>query len=171
MTRNTKLWFFSFLALTVAIIGLLFAPEPPHKTVLNAPGPKLQKLPQTANKPGLRSPGSVPARPSSQANTNSSSSPWKKRVEESLRIQGGSTVKHIEIERVDAFNWKVGKVPVAVESVLIKIQHVKGHRTSFRALIDPASGKILQTWDPPTIDDFSHKSHLEVRVDPRYHND
>jgi hypothetical protein len=72
---------------------------------------------------------------------------------------------------VGTLDWKVGNVDVKVDSVIVKLEHVKGHKSSFRAIVDSSNGKILQTWDQPYIDNFSSKSVESVKLDPRYHND
>jgi hypothetical protein len=120
----------------------------------------------------LRAPASVPQAPVKFANAPLESSPvWKKNLEKTLKTQGGAFIKKIDIEKVDSFDWKVGKVDVRVDSIKVSLQNIKGQRSSFRAIVDASSGKILQTWDQPIVDNFSARIGGTIKIDSRYHND
>ncbi len=120
----------------------------------------------------LRAPASVPQTALKAAVVPAVQAPvWKENLEKTLRTQGGTFVKNIEIEKVDSFDWKVGKVDVRVDSIKVSLQNIKGQRSSFRAIVDASSGKILQTWDQPVIDNFSAKTGGTIKIDSRYHND
>lgn len=124
--------------------------------------------------PPLRTPASVALLPRNHRGLQEpalDSPVWKEKMENTLRVQGGGQIKAIEIVKLQSFNWTSGGSQIPVESVLVKIQHVKGHHSSFRAMVDSTNGKILQTWDPPVIDDFGHTLNVGVRIDPRYHQD
>lgn len=126
-------------------------------------------------KPGFRGPASVPQITASKVNVHTSkglSSPvWKEQLEKNLMLQGGGNLKSIVIEKVDSFEWKMGNVPVQVDSLVVKLEHKKGYRSSFRAIVDSSNGKILQTWDHPVNDNFDSKSKADIKIDARYHND
>ncbi len=123
----------------------------------------------------IRSPASLPdSTPKSVANTTKpglSHPVWKEKLETTLKAQGGNFITKIEIETLESFDWKVGKVDVRVDSIKVKLENVKGQRSSFRAIVDAKSGKILQTWDAPVVDNFTAKSTADIKIDPRYHND
>ncbi len=96
---------------------------------------------------------------------------WKEKLESTLKTQGGNFITKINIETVETFDWKIGKVDVRVDSIIVKLENIKGQRSSFRAIVDATSGKILQTWDAPVVDNFTAKSSGEIKIDSRYHND
>lgn len=130
---------------------------------------------QNSVKQGFRAPASVPATtaPTSAISKKSllSDPVWKSSFEKNLILQGGGNLRNVEIEKVDSFEWKVGNVPVQVDSLIVKLEHVKGYRSSFRAIVDSSNGKILQTWDHPVNDNFDPKTKAGIKIDPRYHND
>lgn len=133
--------------------------------------PYLSKNP---DKPQIRAPGSLPQsvrNPVAVFSQKTSEPIWKTKLEKVLLIQGAGELKSATIQKVDSFNWKMGNVEIPVDSVIVKLEHVKGHRSSFRAIVDSSSGKLLQTWDQPTFDDFGDKRTTGIKLDPRYHND
>ena len=173
MTKNQKRSLAIILPFTIALMCFWFidAENENHeqKTVSATPG---RPAPQKLHKGQIRAPASVPQLPVQVTVSPVVSQPvWKENLEKTLRTQGGSLIKNIEIEKVDSFDWKVGKVDVRVDSVKVSLQNDKGHRSSFRAIVDATSGKILQTWDQPVIDNFSAKTGGTIKIDSRYHND
>jgi hypothetical protein len=126
-------------------------------------------------KPGFRGPASVPQVTSNTIMNHTKlgqfQPAWKSTLEKNLLLQGGGNLKRAEIEKVDSFDWKMGNVPVKVDSLIVKLEHVKGYKSSFRAIVDSSNGKILQTWDHPVNDNFGSKSKADIKIDSRYHND
>jgi hypothetical protein len=57
-----------------------------------------------------------------------------------------------------------------VESVIITLENTRGEISKFNALIDSQNGKIIQTWNQPTVDPSSPRDNPGVRIDPRYFN-
>ncbi len=96
---------------------------------------------------------------------------WKDKLEATLFTQGKGTLKKAEIIKVDSFPWKLGQLNVEVDSIIVKLEDIQGRHSSFRAIVDSSNGKILQTWDPPTIDNFDPKNKFGVKIDSRYHQD
>lgn len=125
--------------------------------------------PETLLKSHSRRPGSVPKAQPRLDKSALSSPRWKKSLEKSLMVQAGGNLKKADIEMVDSFDWKIGKANIKVDSIVVKLEHKKGHRSSFRAIVDASSGKILQTWDHPVIDNFTGKD-AGITLDPRYHS-
>ncbi len=107
----------------------------------------------------VRKPASVPPAPV-----------WKTNLEKSLLSQANGLLKSSEITKVDSFSWKMGKVDVPVESLLVKLVHNNGQTTTFRAMVDSTNGKILETWDLPQDENYAGH-HEGIHVDSRYHND
>jgi len=93
---------------------------------------------------------------------------WKKRIEHTLRLQGGDAIKTLDIEKAESFVWLVDGQPLNVESVVVRIQNEKNEETIFRALVDSSNGKILHTWDQPVVDPINPRNKFKVKIDPRY---
>ncbi|MES2526845.1 MAG: hypothetical protein V4598_07145 [Bdellovibrionota bacterium] len=134
-----------------------------------------QGNPPESDKSVLRGPASQPSSYQkvtvSHTKSGLSHPVWKEKLEATLKVQGGKLIAKIDIETVDTFDWKIGKVDVKVDSIIVKLENVNGQRSSFRAIVDATSGKILQTWDAPVIDNYSVKTSGDFKIDPRYHND
>lgn len=175
MTRPTKhLTPFLFFVSTLAGFWFLSSGiDPETNSSLSKSNHKASA--EIALKPTIRAPGSIPQTTGNPVTVNTNPGQtlpaWKSALEKNLLTQGAGQLKSAVIEKVDSFNWKMGNVDVPVDSVLVKLEHVKGHRSSFRAIVDSSNGKILQTWDHPVIDNFGDKHAAGIKIDPRYHND
>lgn len=164
-----------FTSITVAITYLWYTGSK-SQTSLSVDAPvRIARPPKLDFKAASRTtasiPQSLPKAKITYTNSGSSHPVWKEKIEKNLLAQAAGTLKEAQIEKVDSFNWKIGKVDVPVDSVIVKLEHTKGHRSSFRAIVDASNGKILQTWDHPVLDNFDPKTRYGVKVDSRYHND
>lgn len=102
---------------------------------------------------------------------NSPSPEWKTGLEDSLKVQGGKSLKEIKFETVDSFVWANDGVALFVESVIVSVKNDKNLTTTFRVLVDAQNGKILRNWDQPVFDPVNPREGFRIRIDPRYHND
>ncbi len=102
---------------------------------------------------------------------NKASGDWKEALERTLRKQGGSAVKEIQMEVVDSLVWTQDEMGLFVESVVVTLRDDKNTSTTFRVLVDSQSGKILKNWDQPVIDPANPRESLRLKLDPRYHQD
>ncbi len=168
------------IVFTIAVVGLLCV----GMWYLESSKAPVSNMSGTRTKSTVTTPNSFKSvyRPSSedtQTGQNNSRKPasqipspvWKTKLEKSLLAQANGRLKSSEITKVDSFSWKVGKVEVPVESLLIKLVEVNGQVSTFRAMVDSTNGKILQTWDHPHSENFDDKNHDGIRIDSRYHND
>ena len=175
MTREQRRTLAVLIPFTLALMCFWIIDEEPQVSVSPSSPHNHRPRPEAADKAHSRLPASVPANLRNAVITHTNTGPslpvWKKQLEKNLLIQAAGTLKNAEIDKVDSFNWKMGKVDVKVDSIIVKLEHIKGHRSSFRAIVDASNGKILQTWDQPVLDNFDSKTRYGVRVDPRYHND
>ncbi len=96
---------------------------------------------------------------------------WQAKLENTLRTQGGDSVKDIEIKKVDSRVWTQDGVSLNVESVIVTIKNHLNQTTTFRLLVDAQNGKILNNWDQPIIEYADPTRQPRIKVDPRYHND
>ena len=176
MTKEQRRTLAVLIPFTLALMCFWFIDEETQESVSFATPHWHRPSLKTNSKNVSRVPASVPAVHVQKAeithtNTGLSHPVWKEQVEKNLLTQAAGTLKKAEIEKIDSFDWKIGKVDVKVDSVIVKLEHTKGHRSSFRAIVDASNGKILQTWDHPVIDQFDPKARNTVKIDPRYHND
>lgn len=99
---------------------------------------------------------------------NTPSPEWKKNVEKNLRIQGGDSLKEIQIEVMESMVWIQNNNALNVESLKISLKNKQNREVSFRALVDSSNGKILQTWDQPVICPINPRGEPGIQIDPRY---
>jgi hypothetical protein len=95
---------------------------------------------------------------------------WKKKVEDNLRSLAGNDLKEIEIQKERSVIINRDNHNFLVESVVIKLTNNQNSRSSFRAMIDPQTGKILETWDRTVFDPVHVREGLKIKLDPRYTN-
>ena len=171
MTKGKKhLSLFLFFTCTLAGFWFLSCQVGPE-SVSSSEKTISTPIAQNAVKPQFRGPASVPQTTRIPVAATQIKAPvWKEKLEKLLITQGAGQLKSATIEKVDSFNWKIGKVEVPVDSVIVKLEHVKGYRSSFRAIVDSSNGKLLETWDQPHFDNFGSKEGSGIALDPRYHS-
>jgi hypothetical protein len=174
MTKNQKKTLVTILPFTIALMVFWIFGNSSDEAKLQTVA-KVQSRTQTMKKTPFREPASVPQTVQLAVinhTKNGLKEPvWKEALEKNLVLQGNGNLKKAEIEIVDSFEWKFGHVPVKVDSLLVKLEHMKGNRTSFNAIVDSSNGKILQTWNHPLTDDFNSRKRNYIKIDPRYHNE
>jgi hypothetical protein len=102
---------------------------------------------------------------------NKISDQWPVKLEQNLRLQAGQALKSFSIKKGDSFVWAQDGLALHTESVVITLKNNKNEETSFRALVDAQTGKILKSWDQPVFDPIHPKDNFKVRIDPRYHSE
>jgi hypothetical protein len=85
---------------------------------------------------------------------------WQKKLESSLKEQGGSYIKEIIIKKEKSFVWNRDDNPLHVESVMVTLINQEKSESSFRAIVDSQTGKILESWDR-TIVEPSHANNSD----------
>lgn len=96
---------------------------------------------------------------------------WQKSVKKALLLQAGGKLKDLKINTVESLVWIQNQTPLNVESVMISFRDPQNREIAFRALVDSQSGRLLQTWDQPVMDDFQNDSNEGIGLDPRYQED
>lgn len=108
--------------------------------------------------------------PSSLKYVNRPSPVWKNRLETSLKAQSGTTLKTIKIQKENSFVWMRDKNPLHVESVVVTLTSQEAGESSFRALVDSQTGKVLESWDRTVSDPANVRGGFRIKLDPRYSN-
>lgn len=167
MTKNKKIALFFFVALT----PLFFLKKEAHLS-LGERGPKSESMNDKIisrqvidqyRKPTQRTPAST-------SYVNKPSPEWQKRLETSLKAQGGSSLKEIKIQKESSLVWMRDENPILVESVIVTLTGHKKMQSSFRALVDSQTGKVLESWDQTIFDPANIRDGFHLKLDPRYTN-
>ena len=109
--------------------------------------------------------------PASAKYINTPSPEWEKRLETSLKAQGGNSLKEIKIQKENSLVWMRDENPLLVESVVITLINQKDMESSFRALVDSQTGKVLESWDQTIFDPTKVREEtFRIKLDPRYTN-
>lgn len=133
------------------------APQPPQSVNITASnGPVRIDIPQRA--------------PASVGYVNTPSPDWEERLQESLEAQGGKDLKDINIKTERSFVWTRDENPLFVQSVVVTLTNQQEAQSSFRAIVDSQTGKILQTWDQTISDPADVRGGFRIKLDPRYTN-
>lgn len=93
---------------------------------------------------------------------------WKKQLEQSLRDQGGDFITDVEIKHERSLIWHRDDQPLRVESVMITLTNKHKSQSHFRAMIEPQTGKILETWDKTIFEPADKQEEFRFKLDPRY---
>jgi hypothetical protein len=101
---------------------------------------------------------------------NLPSDDWEQKLTQSLKIQGGNSLKELEIKKERSLVWMRDENALLVESVVISMKNHQDVSSSFRALVDSQTGKVLETWDRTIFDPMDKSSELGFKLDPRYSN-
>ena len=95
---------------------------------------------------------------------------WQKKLESSLKEQGGSYIREIIIKKEKSFVWNRDENPLHVESVVVTLINQEKSESSFRAIVDSQTGKILESWDRTIVDPTHAKDSDRFKLDPRQTN-
>ncbi|GEM_PF-6909043 len=101
---------------------------------------------------------------------NTPSPNWEKDLTKSLANLGGEEVKNIAVKKIASVIWMKNEGGMNAESVIITLTNKDGAESTFRAMIDSATGRILQTWDRTIFEPAGRRDRHELTldVDPSY---
>lgn len=133
-----------------------------------------QNVTSNATKPGAGVSPQVPAAPATSNSkaeyANTPDPQWQSHLHKALKAQAGKSLKEIKIVKEKSFVYKKDDIPLHVESVLITLTNQQDASSSFRALVDSQTGKVLETWDRPIFDPADVRQGFRFKLDPRYTN-
>lgn len=165
----TKRLLIGFLTITV-IATFFFWKKEELPTVVE----KIQNSPQPEANSSV--PASSPIKtpsartPASVGYVNQPSPDWEEKLTTSFKEQGGATLKEIKIVKERSFVWKRDDLPLHVNSVIVSLTTKEDVQTSFKALVDSQTGKVLETWDRSISDPANVREGFRFKLDPRYSN-
>lgn len=102
--------------------------------------------------------------PESIKTPNPPSPLWEKELHKTLMSNGGETIKEVAIKKVASVVWVKNQGGMNAESVIITLKNKEGAESTFRALVDSATGRILETWDRTIFEPVGHKDHHEHSI-------
>lgn len=82
---------------------------------------------------------------------------WKEKLEVSLKLQMGSELKELKVQPLKSFILERDGHALHVQAVLIKIKNTSNMESSFNALVDSQTGKVLETWNQPVFEPEFHQ--------------
>lgn len=108
--------------------------------------------------------------PASVSFINKPSPDWEKKLTQSLKALAGNSLKELEIKKERSLVWTRDENALLVESVVVSMTNTQDVSSSFRALVDSQTGKVLETWDRTIFDPMDKSSEFRFKLDPRYSN-
>ena len=169
MTKNKKIALFLFVALTPLLFlkkeaqNPMNEKSPRHSSVSRDEKNIAREVIDQNRKPLERT-------PASSSYVNKPSPEWKKRLETSLKAQAGNSLKSMKIQKESSLVWMRDENPILVESVIVTLTNHQKVQSSFRALVDSQTGKVLESWDQTIFDPANVRDGFHLKLDPRYTN-
>lgn len=109
-------------------------------------------------------------KPTSVGYVNEPSDDWQEKLESSFKTQAGNSLKNIKIVKEKSLVWTKDETNLMVESVVVTLTNQQDVESSFRALVDSQTGKVLETWDRSIFDPANVREGFRFKLDPRYTN-
>ncbi len=173
MTKK-KSWAVALLFMT---IGCYFFLKKEQSNLSSKTQPLVQKSTPQISKPAvaqnvkIETPKAIGRFPASTGySVNLPSNQWQERLESSFKEQAGDGLKKIDIRKEKSFIWNKDNIPLHVEMVVIKLTNQQDVESSFRAIVDSQTGKVLETWDRTIFDPADMRAGVQIKLDPRYSN-
>jgi hypothetical protein len=110
----------------------------------------------------------VARNPASVSYVNTPSPEWESKLKNSLKEQGGNLIKEINVKKERSLVYVKDENSLQVESVVITVKNQLNVQSSFRALVDSQTGKVLESWDRTIFDPANVREGLKIKLDPRY---
>ncbi len=167
MTKKKYFYLFSSLFILGFMIWKLRPHSSQNTTVQDAKHVDSTKLSESPmDKPKIQ----VKVFATGEKYENTPSQDWKAKVESHLKVLAGNDLKEIQIQTERTLVISRDNHNLLVESVVIKLTNTQNSRSSFRAMVDPQTGKILETWDRTVFDPAHVREGFRYKLDPRYTN-
>lgn len=103
-------------------------------------------------------------RPETIKANNKPSPLWEKELLQTITKNGGETIQNVSIKKVDSVIWMKNSAGINAESVIITLRNKEGAESTFRALVDSATGRILETWDRTIFEPVGRRDHHEHSI-------
>lgn len=94
---------------------------------------------------------------------------WQENVKTNILRQTSDPHVDIQLTKEKSFVWEELGTPIEVSSVKVSLRNIAGETSTFRALIDQNTGKVLRTWDRPVFDPINPREVPGIKLSPLYH--
>lgn len=170
MTNGNRLLLIAFVVAVISAGVYLYSKD----SNIVAPKNQVKARPTTENKTALptsQAPALAPTRSPASANYVNTPSPvWKEHLISSLKEQAGDSLKDVQVKKERSLIWNYDSVPLSAEAVVVTVKNHQGEVTSFRAIVDSQTGRILESWDRPISDPADVRAGFHIKLDERYSN-
>lgn len=126
-----------------------------------APARSIASIP--ANIPTPASSAKNPIRAALNKDTNQEEKEWKEKLKTRLKKSLASLGLEPKIKELGSRSIMRGNKSVSAEHVMVSIDKGKGYVSTYEALVDPDSGRVLQTWNKTR---FEGKARRKLTLSP-----
>lgn len=95
--------------------------------------------------------------------------PWEENVKVQLKRQAMDDSVEVNIIKESTLFWEEMGTSIEANTIKVQLRTPAGETTSFRALIDSNTGKVLRTWDRPVLDPINPRERSGIKINSRYH--
>lgn len=95
--------------------------------------------------------------------------PWEENVKVHLKRQAMDDNVEVDIIKESTLFWEEMGTSIEANTIKVQLRTPAGETTSFRALIDANTGKVLRTWDRPVLDPINPRERSGIKINARYH--
>lgn len=94
---------------------------------------------------------------------------WEDNVKSSILRQAFDSDFEVSVVKEKSFLWKELGNEIEVDSVKVSLRNPAGETSTFRAIVDHNTGKVLRTWDRPIFDSINPRERPGIKLNPLYH--
>ncbi|HLW56651.1 MAG TPA: hypothetical protein VKY27_04655 [Bacteriovoracaceae bacterium] len=94
---------------------------------------------------------------------------WEENVRSHLLRQAFDDDFEVKITKENSFTWEELGNSILVDSIKVSLRNPAGETSTFRAIVDHNTGKVLRTWDRPIFDPVNPRERRGIPLNPLYH--
>lgn len=95
--------------------------------------------------------------------------PWEENVKVQIKRQAMDDNIEVNVTKESTLFWEEMGTSIEANTIKVQLRTPAGETTSFRALIDSNTGKVLRTWDRPVLDPINPREQSGIKINARYH--
>lgn len=162
------------LAIAIVVLLVLFKDNAEHKKVVihTVPTEQIVEIDEIEAKKIVEPENAkeaVSTNDSITSETVEQDEVWEENIKTHLLRQALDENLQIDIVKEKTVTLEEFGRPIKADSVKINLRNPAGESSSFRALVDHHTGKILRTWDRPVFDPVNPREIRGIKVNPLYH--
>lgn len=94
---------------------------------------------------------------------------WEENVRSHLLRQSMDEEFEVKITKEKSFTWEGMGNSIEVDSIKVSLRNPAGETSTFRAIVDHNTGKVLRTWDRPIFDPINPRERRGIKLNLLYH--